>query len=262
MISGALFGLGAFAVIVISSKILFPNAKIFVLIKGFFSGWVEDKTKTPEGAKAVYDVKIQELQDSYNKANDALRKIVGQYTTTKNELENYKEELKKIEENCNILAKKQKWKEVEELAESREDLVSEVELRQKLLSELSPQLEEAKMINEKLETTLVNMKKEKNRVIRELTAKKQLKSIYDEMDELKNVSPTSQMVQTVREGLKEATEEAEGAKVLYNSKKSTRRDKIEQEIKKSSTSSYVEQLKEKYNNTTSNSSRTIKSTKE
>ena len=82
------------------------------------------------------------------------------------------------------------------------------------------------------------------------------------MDELKNVSPTSQMVQTVREGLKEATEEAEGAKVLYNSKKSTRRDKIEQEIKKSSTSSYVEQLKEKYNNTTSNSSRTIKSTKE
>ena len=73
-----------------------------------------------------------------------------------------------------------------------------------------------------------------------------MKEIYDEMDELKNVSATSQMVQNVKEGLKEVSEQAEGAKVLYNNKKSTKYERAKQEAKTVMSNSYVENLKNKY----------------
>ena len=246
MISGTLFGIGAVLAIFITSRILFPDAKIFVLIRGFFSGWVEDKAKTPEGAKAIYTEKIKELQNSYNKANDTLQKIVGQKTTVEKELKHFKEELMEVEKNCEALAKKQKWEAVEEIADHREDLMAEIEMRENLLKELIPQVEEAQFINNKLEINLSNMKKEKDRIIRELIAKKQMKEIYDEMDELKNVSATSRMVQNVKEGLKEVSEQAEGAKVLYNNKKSTKYERAKQEAKAAISNSYVENLKNKY----------------
>ena len=138
MISGTLFGIGAVLAIFITSRILFPDAKIFVLIRGFFSGWVEDKAKTPEGAKAIYTEKIKELQNSYNKANDTLQRIVGQKTTVEKELKHFKEELKEVEKNCEALAKKQKWEAVEEIADHREDLMAEIEMRENILKELIP----------------------------------------------------------------------------------------------------------------------------
>ena len=144
MISGTLFGIGAVLAIFITSRILFPDAKIFVLIRGFFSGWVEDKAKTPEGAKAIYTEKIKELQNSYNKANDTLQRIVGQKTTVEKELKHFKEELTEVEKNCEALAKKQKWEAVEEIADHREDLMAEIEMRENLLKELIPQVEDVK----------------------------------------------------------------------------------------------------------------------
>ena len=58
--------------------------------------------------------------------------------------------------------------------------MAEIEMRENLLKELIPQVEEAQFINNKLEINLSNMKKEKDRIIRELIAKKQMKEIYDE----------------------------------------------------------------------------------
>lgn len=261
MISGALFGLGAIIAILIATRILFPNAKIWVLISGFFSGWVEDKAKTPEGAKAIYTKKINELQESYNKANDTLMKLAGQKSTIEKELKKCKNELADIEKYCQNLAKAQKWQDVEEMASRREDILYEVELRENLLKELIPQVEEAQLINDKMETNLINMKKEKDRIVRELMAKRQMKEIYDEMNELKNVSATSQMIQAARDGLKEVSEQAEGAKVLYNSKKSTKYENAEKNARNLASSSYVEELKNKYSNTSTEINRTITSSK-
>jgi phage shock protein A len=249
MINGTLFGIGAVLAILATTKVLFPNAKLFILIEGFFSGWVEDKTKTPDGAKAVYNKKIQELQESYNKANDTLQKVTGRKMTIQKELDIYTEELATIEKNCEALAKKQMFDKIEPLSERREDVLLEIEQRKHILEELIPQVEEAKMINTKLQENLSNMKKEKERILRELETKKQMKEIYDEMDELKNVSTTNQMINTVREGVKELSEQAEGAKEIYNNKKSTKYERAKEEAQKAISSNYVEELKKKYGNT-------------
>ena len=252
MINGMIFGLSAIVFIILTSKILWPNAKIFVLIKGLFSGWIEDKTKTPEGARAVYTAKIEELSEQYAKANNILKRLVGRRKTIFDELNNYKNELSIIEKNCEALAKKQKWEDVEQLASRREDINEEILIRENTLKELDPQIEEAKFINNSLSKNLENMKKEKDRIIRELISKKQMNEIYDELDELKNVSTTSKMIQSIREGAKELSEQTEGAKVLYNSKSSTKYNKAMNEAKKSISNSYIDSLKSKYCTTSTN----------
>lgn len=64
--------IGAGTVVLILALIIFPGVrgKLKVLIGGFLNIFVEDMAKTPEGAKAVFQQAIEEVQDRYNKAGE------------------------------------------------------------------------------------------------------------------------------------------------------------------------------------------------
>ena len=57
-------------IIVTLILILFPKSR--VLFKGLMNLAFTDLATTPEGAKAIYGEKIEEAQDAYNKADNAL----------------------------------------------------------------------------------------------------------------------------------------------------------------------------------------------
>lgn len=66
--------IGAVAVVFVLALIIFPGVrgKLKVLVGGFLNIFVEDIAKTPEGAKAVFQQAIEEVQERYNKASVSL----------------------------------------------------------------------------------------------------------------------------------------------------------------------------------------------
>ena len=55
--------------------IMFPESR--VLLKGFVRLFIKDRATTVEGAQAVFDQQIDELQDVRDKADEALRVASG-----------------------------------------------------------------------------------------------------------------------------------------------------------------------------------------
>ena len=64
-----------FVILAVILLILFPELRS--IFKGFTRLFVKDMATTPDGAKAIYEQKIDEAQKKYNIADDALRKAAG-----------------------------------------------------------------------------------------------------------------------------------------------------------------------------------------
>ena len=97
----------------------------------------------------------------------------------------------------------------------------------------------AKEAQEMCEKNLRKLKRESKEVVENMKVKKQLKEVYDDMDELKNVTATDKN--------KDLDAVVEGAKVVHNNKMSTRLTKAEVEARKNNGNDYLEGLKKKYN---------------
>ena len=80
-----------------------------------------------------------------------------------------------------------------------------------------------------------------------MKVKKQLKEVYDDMDELKNVTATDKLLESVRDKNKDLDAVVEGSKVVHNNKMSTKLQQAENEAKKLNSNDYLESLKKKYN---------------
>ena len=70
---------GAFVICLI----LFPSFRqqLKALAGGFLQNFVQDTAKTPDGARAIYAQKIDEMTEKYNKACDTLQKLTGKLKT-------------------------------------------------------------------------------------------------------------------------------------------------------------------------------------
>ena len=64
--------------------ILFPEFR--KLVMGWTRIFIKDMATTPEGAAAIYAEKINEAQDKYNKADNALRMASGKLATEQDKL--------------------------------------------------------------------------------------------------------------------------------------------------------------------------------
>jgi hypothetical protein len=236
---------GALVFLVVLALIL--SGKLRTLVKGFFGIFVEDLAKTPEGANAVYNQAIEKEQEKYNIANDTLMRIAGQLDTAKKNYESTLQKVKSIEEKCEKLAQAGKFDQLDILAKERSELLEDIESLSRLVSELTPMYEEAKLINNKLEENLNKLKKDRKRVINEMKINSQLKDMYDDMNELKNTTDVSKLLDVVKDGAREKREMAVGAKVIHNNKLSTKIEKAHKEAKDLQTDEFVESLKKKYN---------------
>ena len=68
-------------VLIVLILIMFPEAR--ALFKGFGRLFIKDMAQTPEGAEAIYTEKINQAQDSYNKADNALRLATGKLSNAR-----------------------------------------------------------------------------------------------------------------------------------------------------------------------------------
>lgn len=236
------------ALLIIVGIILVLSGKARVLVKGFFGLFITNVAKTPEGAEAIYQEAIDQAQSDYNKASDTLNTIAGKFDTSKKNLSNSKSELENVKAKCEQLAKSGEFDKLDVYSSKLDEVSADLELYTKEVNKYGPMFEDATIVCRKLEDQLRKLKKEKTTVVAELKLNNSTKEMYDRLDDLKHVKASDKLLGSVREGLNESSERATGAKTVYNSKTSTKIDKIEQETKSAQTNDYIQSLKNKYNN--------------
>lgn len=232
-------------VIVVLIFILFPGAR--TLLKGFIGVFIKDMASTPEGAKAIYDEKIDKAQDAYNEADDAYKRAAGKLSNTRNDLDHLKKRLAKCEADCEALVKAGRMEDAQIKADEREEVLEELERCKTLLAAYEDAEATAKEAYDLCEKRLRDLKKEAKRVVENMKVKAQLKEVYDSTDDLKAATATDKLLETVREKNKSLDEIVEGSRVVHNNRTSTKVQKAEANAKKLQSNDYLESLKKKYN---------------
>lgn len=238
-----LFGGGIAIVLLIF--IMFPEAR--ALLKGFTRLFIKDMATTPEGAEAIYGEKIEQAQDAYNKADNAYKLAAGKLSNAKKDMEILKSKLKKAEADCESLVKAGKIEYAQLKADEREEIMSDINRCTELVKAYENATAAAKETQERCEKNLRKLKRESKEVVENMKVKKQLQEVYDDMDELKNVTATDRLLDSVRDKNKDLDAMVEGSRVVHENKISTKLSKAEMEAKKTSSNEYLESLKKKYN---------------
>lgn len=225
--------------------ILFPEARS--LFSGFTRLFIKDMATTPEGARAIYEEKIEQARQAYNKADSSYKKAAGKYESTKRVNAELAERLKQVEKECEALVRANNLEAAALKAEEREEIISEQNRTKQLLVAYEKAVASAKEAYTECEKRLKALKRESKEVVENMKVKEQLKEVYDDVDELKAVTGTDKMIDAIREKNKDLDEVVEGSRVVHNSKLSTRTQKAEEAARKASTNDYLESLKKKYN---------------
>lgn len=231
--------------IIILIFILFPEAR--TLFSGITRLFIKDMATTPEGAEAIYGEKIDQAQDAYNKADNAYKVAAGKLSNAQKDMKNLKTKLEKVESECESLVKANKIELAQLKADEREEIMADIKRYSELVKAYEDAANTAKEAQEMCEKNLRKLKRESKEVVENMKVKKQLQEVYDDMDELKNVTATDKLLDSVRDKNKDLDAIVEGSKVVHNNKMSTKLAKAEVEAKKNSSNDYLDSLKKKYN---------------
>lgn len=231
--------------VIILIFILFPEAR--TLFSGITKLFIKDMATTPEGAEAIYGEKIDQAQDAYNKADNAYKVAAGKLSNAQKDMKNLKAKLEKVESECESLVKANKIELAQLKADEREEIMADIKRYSELVKAYEDAANTAKEAQEMCEKNLRKLKRESKEVVENMKVKKQLQEVYDDMDELKNVTATDKLLDSVRDKNKDLDAIVEGSKVVHNNKMSTKLAKAEVEAKKNSSNDYLDSLKKKYN---------------
>ena len=239
-------------VIICAALFVFAMALVFfpefrALLKGFTRVFIKDMATTPEGAEAIYSEKISQAQDAYNKADNAFKVAAGKLSTARKDMENIKLKLTKVESECESLVKNGKIELAQIKAEEREETLSDIKRYNELIKAYEAAENTAREAQEMCEKNLRKLKRESKEVVENMKVKKQLKEVYDDMDELKSTTGTDKMLEYVRDKNRDLNAVVEGSKVVHDNKISTKSQKADAEAKKLQSNDYLESLKKKYN---------------
>lgn len=232
-------------VLVVLIFALFPEARS--LFKGFTRLFIKDMATTPEGAEAIYGEKIEQAQDAYNKADNAYKVAAGKLSNAQKDMKNLKARIEKVEAECESLVKANKFDLARLKAEEREEVAADIRRYSELIKAYEDAANTAKEAQEMCEKNLRKLKRESKEVVENMKVKKQLQEVYDDMDELKNVTATDKLLDSVRDKNRDLDAIVEGSKVVHNNKMSTKLAKAEAEAKKTSSNDYLDGLMKKYN---------------
>ena len=230
--------IGAVAVVFVLALIIFPGVrgKLKVLVGGFLNIFVEDIAKTPEGAKAVFQQAIEEVQERYNKAGDTLNRFVGEQSSVQKNLNKLYGELKDVESKCESLVRSGNMADAAIFSTRREEILFEISQKEGYLREIEPMVKEAQTVYEAYDKKL-----------RELKLRGNMKDLLGDLDELRRDSATDKLLGSVRDGAEDLRKEVDGAIVVHASRTTTKMSMAEKNAAKAQSDAYLQSLATKYN---------------
>lgn len=231
------------AIIFLVALALVMSGKLRTLLSGFLSLFVEDLSKTPEGAEAVYTKAIEEAQNEYNEAETLFRKVAGQLNEARMKLKEAEELSIELDKKAKTLATSNRDEEALEVILAKEEADGDAEIWAKTVTNLTKTCEDAKEMHANREQMLRKLIKDKKQVVTQLRMNKQMSEIYDSMDELKNKKTTDKLIAGIKDKVVDGKNEVAGAKMIHENKSSTKMQRIDEVTKKSNATDYLEKLK-------------------
>ena len=230
--------IGAVAVVFVLALIIFPGVrgKLKVLVGGFLNIFVEDIAKTPEGAKAVFQQAIEEVQERYNKAGDTLNRFVGEQSSVQKNLNKLYGELKDVESKCESLVRSGNMADAAIFSTRREEILFEISQKEGYLRELEPMVKEAQTVYEAYDKKLRELKKQSRMTVEEMKLRGNMKDLLGDLDELRRDSATDKLLGSVRDG----------AIVVHASRTTTKMSMAEKNAAKAQSDAYLQSLATKY----------------
>ena len=202
---------------------------------------------TPEGAEAIYAEKINEAQDRYNTADNALRTAAGKLDVEQNKLKVLTNRLKDIETKCEALVQAGKMEMAQIKAEERAELIADIERTKKLIEAYTVAKNDAEEVHKACSMNLRKLKREAKEVVENMKVKAQLNEVYDSMDDLKNVTATDKLLDSIKEKNDNLNASVAGARVIHENRTSTKVQRANEEASKLQSDDYLNSLKKKYN---------------
>lgn len=236
------------AVVFVLALIVFPGVrgKLKVLVGGFLNIFVEDMAKTPEGAKAVFQQAIEEVQERYNKAGDTLNRFVGEQSSVQKSLNKLHTELKDVEAKCESLVRSGNMEDASIFSTRREEILFEISQKEGYLQELEPMVREAKTVYEAYDKKLRELKKQSRMTVEEMKLRGNMKNLLGDLDELRRDSATDKLLGSVKDGAEDLRKEVDGAIVVHASRTSTKMSMAEKSAAKAQSDAYLQSLAAKY----------------
>ena len=232
-------------VAVVGSLILFPSFRrqLGALIGGFLQVFVQDTAKTPDGAKAIYAQKIDEIQDKYTRATNTLRDLAGKLKSIQDRYAMCQKKAADWDAKARAAMSKGDEESARTYARNYQEEMDEMENLAEQYAKMKPAVEEVKAIKEKLEDQLAALKRESKDVVSEMIANEQISDTYSSIDKLRAETGTDKMLNATREGLQSSRERAAGAKIVYQSSRDGKLDKADSKTADYKVDSYLESLK-------------------
>lgn len=232
-------------ILIVLLLILFPGAR--KLCTGFIRLFIKDMATTPEGAAAIYEEKINEATEKYNKADNALRCAAGRLSVEEGKLKKLEKSLRDVEGQCEAFVKSGNMDLAQVKSEERSDILSDIERTKKLIRAYAAAQKDAEEVHKACELNLRKLKRESKDIVENMRVKEQLNEVYDSVDELKAVSPTDKLLNSIKERNEDLNASVEGARVIHNNRTSTKIQRANEKAKQLATDDYLSSLKKKYN---------------
>lgn len=242
------FLIGAVAIVFLLAMIIFPGVrkKLKVLTGGFLNIFVEDMAKTPEGAKAVFQQAIEEVQERYNKASDTLNRFVGEQAAVQKSINNLRADLKDTEAKCESLVRSGNMGDAAVFSSRREEIIYEISQKESYLKELDPMVREAKGVHEAYDKKLRELRKQSRMTVEEMKLKGNMKNLLGDLDELRHDSATDKLLGSINNHAEDLRKEVDGAMAVHANRTSTKMSVAERNAAKAQSDAYLEEIKAKY----------------
>lgn len=240
--------IGGGAIIFLLLLIIFPEFRkgLKVLVGGFLGLFVQNAAKTPEGAKAIYQQKISELQDEYNKASDILNKAAGELAEHRRRYE----QLDRLIEDCRQKATSCVQRGHEDQARVFTEQWAEYEAEQEalkpIIEKLTAGVRSAKSAHEMYAKRLKEIQAEAKRTVSEMELNKNLSGLLKELDDLRADTATDKLVEAVRESSADLRKEATGGMIVHQNRLSTRVAQAEAVAAGSRSDAHLQELMARY----------------
>lgn len=218
-----------------------------VLIKGFFGLFVKNIAQTPEGAEAIYQEAIEESQEKYNKAADALQRVSGALAGQKDTRERLLKERNNLDAQCKKLVRLGNDEQALIIAQSIQDLDAEIENCDNNIANLTNSVNDAKKLVAICEEELIKLKRESKLVVDNLRLNNEMAQAYNSLDELRRDGNVQKLLGHVRDGAQDAKNKAVGAKTVHENKISVQIAEAGKTARKSSASDYLSKIKDEMN---------------
>lgn len=163
----------------VGSLILFPSFRqqLKALAGGFLQVFVQDTAKTPDGARAIYAQKIDEMTEKYTDACNTLRDLTGKLKTIQDNYAVCQKQAKGYDERAKAAMSRGDEESATTYARLLQEELDKAENLSAQFQKMKPAAEEVKAIKEKLENQLAALKRESKDVVAELKANEQVADV-------------------------------------------------------------------------------------